>query len=202
MADLSAAPALNGWPAPAPRGRVITCYGMLPNMEHLAFPRWLAGLAGPEDVLLLSANLYRQHGRGGGAGVSGEDAAPILAQYDNPPARRWYAGCLAELGLDAADYRLSVEARSLPGAGGGPLPGAWRVWVEAEVTRRRPLIWRDEGPPITLEPGTRLAVFHSNRFTPDAAGALLRDAGLRLLERWVHPGGEEGIFSCRGDALP
>ena len=214
VADLSAEPPLSRWPpasqwppasAKGSRRRLFTAYGLLPNLHHRAFPRWLAGLAGPGDRLLVSANLIPE----GAVGASQTDAsqtdascgpaAGILAQYDNPLARRWYAGCLAELGIPPKAYHFSIESLPLEDRR-GPLAGAFQVSVRAHLkdsVRVRPGGPGPEAGEIVYPAGETLSVFHSNRFTAGAAVLLLEAAGLSVIRRWIHPSGEEGIFACR-----
>jgi uncharacterized SAM-dependent methyltransferase len=183
VADLAAAPALEPWLAEGEGDarRVVTCFGMLPNQDAEVFPRWLRGLLRPGEPLLASANLSP-------AGFA-EDAARILAQYDNPPARAWYEGCLAELGFPREALALSVTAAPLAGDG-----SAWRVEVSAEV--RAPCTLALPGASHAFSPGERLAVFFSNRFTAAAAEQVLAAGGLAVRRRWIASGGEEGIFLC------
>lgn len=195
VADLSAAPSLARWPGGPVAGfqRLYTCYGMLPNMDHRTFPRWLAGLVGPGDRLLVSANLFPGDGGSPPASVR----AGILAQYDNLPARRWYAGCLGELGLAAEAYALTVTTQPLQDAEGA-LAGAFQVVVRAEMRAEVGLSLL--GETIRFGAGDALEVFHSNRFSAAAARQLLTGAGLRVLDTWLHGSGEEGIFACAGTA--
>jgi Histidine-specific methyltransferase, SAM-dependent len=189
IADLSAAPELEGWLAAAAGAeapRICTCFGMLPNQDVQAFPAWLARLLRPQDLLLISANLS--------PGGLATDGPRILMQYDNPPARAWYLGALAELGLSGSMYSLAVEARPL--ALEGVAPGAaWQIAVTAALRKEAPLAVH--GEPVPLAVGDRLAVFTSHRFTAEAVEHLLAAAGLRVQERRVGAAGEEGVFLCR-----
>ncbi|MEE8435444.1 MAG: L-histidine N(alpha)-methyltransferase [bacterium] len=196
------------WPPPSATGsrrRLFTAYGLLPNLHHRAFPRWLAGLAGPDDRLLVSANLFP----GAAADASDTDtsntvvkntiAAGILAQYDNPLARRWYAGCLSELGIPGKAYHFSIESLPLEDQQ-GPLAGAFQVVVRAHLkvsVRVKTGGAGAGGEEIVYQAGERLTVFHSNRFTAGAVQLLLEQAGLAVTRRWIHASGEEGIFACR-----
>lgn len=190
VADLSAEPPLGGWLDGLPEAaapRAFTCFGMLPNLEPGTFPGYLAGLLRPEDRLLLSANLS-PHGHAA-------DRAAILAQYDNPPARAWYAGALRELGLDADTAPLEIETGPIPGMADGE--AAWRVVVTARLQRDAVLALYDREVPLGA--GSTLTVFRSHRFTDAAARDLLEAAGLALAETWVDPSGEEGIYLCTKD---
>ena len=233
VADLSAEPPLSQWfqswpefqqgpgfqqgagPPPSAMGRrrLFTAYGLLPNMHHRAFPRWLAGLAGPGDRLLISANLFA----GAAADASNTEfsntefsnteisntdvpknlVAGILAQYDNPLARRWYAGCLSELGIPGKAYHFLIESLPLADL---PLAGAFQIVVRARLkasVRIQPGGPGAGGEEIVYQAGETLAVFHSNRFTAGTVRLLLEQAGLAVTRRWIHPSGEEGIFACR-----
>ena len=191
VADLSGAPALEGWlraRAALDPPRVLSCFGLLPNMNPSAFPRWLAALLRPQDVLLLSANLS--------PGGLDADGPRILMQYDNPQARAWYGGALAELGLSRSDYALVVQAQPLALEGLAMPPGAaWRIVVVAVLLEDVSLGVQEAE--VALSATERLTVFQSLRFTADAAQALLAAAGLRVARRWVGAGGEEGLFLCR-----
>lgn len=159
---------------------VWTAFGMVPNLDAPAFLRWLARVMGPDDLALVSANLHPES--------YPTAAKAILPQYDNPPARSWYRGALAELGLAAID----PEVRAEPLTPGGE---AWRVVVEAAIDR--PAVVPAFDVEIPLEAGTRLRVFFSNRFTPTAFESGLAEAGLLPLERALFEGAQEGIWTVR-----
>lgn len=187
VVDLTTAPALEDWLGPSAPAtpRVYTCFGMLPNLHPRDFPAWLASLVRPQDVLLVSANLSPR-------GLTA-DAAVVLQQYDNPPAREWFAGVLAELGLARNAYVLTVDARPLEVGAAGE--GAWQVRVSAVL--REPATLTVYEQTLEFAVGHRLTLFHSLRFTVDAARDLLAKAGLPPQQHWVGAGGEEGVFLCR-----
>ncbi len=185
---------------PARGKRVFTCFGMLPNMDHRTFPGWLAELLRSGDWLLISANLSPK-------GMEA-DLEIILPQYDNPHARRWYEGGLAELGFAGEDYSLSITGQFIEepqgtgrdggggeGKGGGGVDdGAWRVRAVADI--KRPVNLTMYGETVQFAEGDLLEVFHSNRFTAGVARNLLEGAGLRIQAEWIHASGEEGVFLC------
>lgn len=188
VADLAAEPALEAWAAgegggsakPAGPG-LWTAFGMLPNQDAEAFPRYLGRLPAPGDCLLVSANLAPR-------GLADRDW--VLPQYDNAAARDWYAGALAELGL--APRALALEVRAEPVADGGAV---WRVLVEARLRETTGLTLFGES--LHFAAGERLAVFDSLRFTPEALERRLRDGGLAVARRWLMELCEEGIWLCR-----
>lgn len=162
------------------RPTVWTAFGMVPNLEAEAFLSWAAGVIGPEDRLLVSANLHPSPFPSAGA--------DILPQYDNPEARAWYAGAVAELGLNGAELSITGRSRREDGR-------AWRVEVCARAGEAATL--RAFDAEVPLEAGEALSVFFSNRYTPDAFEDELAAAGLTVVDRSIFDGGEEGIWTVR-----
>lgn len=196
VADLERAPDLRAWLTGRERGpawRITTCFGMIPNLDPAAFPRWLRSLLRPGEPLLFSANLSPTGGEG--------DQARILPQYNNPLARAWYLGALEALGLPPEAFRLDVRSRPLPrglegNSGALPDGSAWQVTVTAEPTRD--LALHLFGERFEFRPGEPLTLFTSNRFTAAAVRALLEAVGLAILRERIYASGEEGVFLCLG----
>ena len=113
----------------------------------------------------------------------------IRRQYDNPEALAWYEGALRELGIGRDQAVAAVETENLSADG-----SFWRVNVHAAL--REPVTIELPGTTIRYDAGMRLRLFHSNRFTFDAAQALLGRAGLVVLQGWRDESGEEGVFLC------
>jgi len=184
---LSGLNAADGDPSTLPR--IISCLGLLPNLERHALPRRLRTLLREGDRLLLSTNLSP-------VGFE-EDHRRILPQYDNPEARAWYGGALEELGFPAGSFTLNIAARPLddpPPHAGGDGMDSWVIEVHADLTLDAALTVGEEV--LSFARGDRLAVFHSQRFTVEAVERLLAGAGLAVHERWVGGAGEEGLFLC------
>jgi uncharacterized SAM-dependent methyltransferase len=184
VADLTADPNLRDWRAGHGLDGIPTlfsAFGLLPNMEPERFTAWLASLLDPGDRLLVSANLSP-------AGFAA-DRERILRQYDNAEARAWYGGALREIGVEAGHGVPIVEAENLSGDG-----SFWCVVVHA--TPRERVTFHLPDTSAIHEAGTRLRIFHSNRFTFEAARSLLERAGLAVAEAWQDGTGEEGVFLC------
>jgi len=161
--------------------RVITFFGMVPNFEPaLILPR-LAGLAGAEDVLLLSANL-----------APGPDYAAgmrrILPGYDNAATRDWLTTFLFDLGFAPEDgtVRFAIE----DGAA-----GLKRVAAYFDLTQPRALTVLGEA--MEFGAGESIRLFFSYRHTPDRLRALLRLHRLAARGQWLAASGEEGVFLCQ-----
>lgn len=156
---------------------IWSAFGMVPNLEHRGFLRWLRDTMGPADIALVSANLHPEPWPGAGP--------VILPQYDNPEARRWYEGALLELGVRPLD--LSIGGRPLDAQG-----SAWRVEVKARLPEETTIRVFDHE--FELDDYADLSVFFSNRFTSSAFADELIETGLEIVATFLFESGEEGIW--------
>jgi len=168
-----------------PAERILTFFGMLPNFEPGVVLRRLAAVVRKGDSLLLSANLapgpdYR-------AGIQ-----RILPLYDNALTRDWLLTFLFDLGVEAGDgeLRFSIEDDA---AGSG----AARVIAHYQFNRAR--VVQVAGRTFEFRAGESIRLFYSWRHTPAMVRSLVEPLGLRVMEQWVTPSGEEGVFLCRRD---
>jgi L-histidine N-alpha-methyltransferase len=186
VCDLAAARDLTGVFGrliPPDAARLFTFFGMIPNFEPGLILRRLAALVGPEDYLLLSANLApgSNYDRG---------MRRILPQYDNPLTREWLMTFLLDLGVERKDGELQFEIQSDPAAS-----GLKRVVTEFRFSRSLEL--RVHTRRFRFRPGERIRLFFSYRHTPARLRKLLRRHGLRVLRQWISRSGEEGVFLLR-----
>jgi hypothetical protein len=144
--------------------RLVTLFGVLPNLDPLPLLQRLARRMKPDDFLLFSANLAP--GKSGFAG-----ARKVLSQYDNPPTRYW---------LDAAvkSYRPKLPKG--------------RLEFSVHPDPRQKSLARIEARWVT--PRKTVAVFSSRRPTTAQVEAWIRSARLRRLSRFLDPRGEEGVW--------
>jgi L-histidine N-alpha-methyltransferase len=163
--------------------RIITFFGMMPNLEPENILPKLAALVRPQDILLLSANLapgpdYR-------AGVQ-----RIVPGYDNAETRAWLLAFLYDLGVEPADGRVdfSIEEAS----------GLFRIVADFRFLRERAL--SVHGEHFAFRPGDVVRLFFSYRHTPDRVRLLLQPHGLQVAEQWITASEEEGVFLCRKTA--
>jgi L-histidine Nalpha-methyltransferase len=160
--------------------RVITFFGMLPNLEPENILPKLAALVRAEDLLLLSANLapgpdYR-------VGVQ-----RVLPGYDNAETRAWLLAFLYDLGVEPGDGRVdfSIEESS----------DLYRIVADFRFLRERFLTVHDER--FVFRAGDAVRLFFSCRHTPDRVRLLLQAHGLQVVEQWITASEEEGVFLCR-----
>jgi L-histidine Nalpha-methyltransferase len=169
--------------APRDAARLITFFGMLPNFEpSLIMPR-LAAVVRNGDILLLSANL-----------APGPDYAEgvqrILPLYDNDLTGDWLMALLIDLGVERDDGEVcfAIEEES---AG----HGLKRVTAYFDFSRERTIRLDDEE--FRFSPGDSIRLFFSYRHTPSRVRAALEPHALRVLQEWIAPSGEEGVFLIR-----
>jgi len=149
--------------------RVITFFGLVPNLAPSTVIRLFRAVVRPGDVLLASAHL---------APVGeGTDVAPamqrVLPQYDNPETLAWLKAALEALGI-----KDQVE---LPEIKIGEMEG-----VPAFVATAR---WKRGGAPLQL--------FHSLRYTPILFEETLRSAGFEIERLAITSCREEAIWAIR-----
>jgi len=165
--------------APLGSPRILTFFGMIPNFEPGDILAKLAGLLRPTDHLLFSANLAP--GPDYSAGMQ-----RILPLYDNPLTRDWLTTFLFDLGFEPSDGCLDFGVEE------DPATGLCKIAASFCFVRARELFVEDE--PFRFEPGVKIRLFFSYRYTPDRIRGLLAAYGLEVTRQWVIPSGEEGIF--------
>ncbi|MCX6947252.1 MAG: hypothetical protein NTU87_05250 [Verrucomicrobia bacterium] len=150
-----------------PTTRLLTLFGVLPNLDPPPLLHRLAKTLRPCDLLLFSTNLAP--GKNPRAG-----ALRILPQYENPLTRRW---------LQAAARRYRPR-----------LPQGQLVF-QISSDPRQPSLARIEARWISSR-STKI-IFSSRRPTAPQVEAWLRSCKLLRLGRWIEPRGEEGLWLVR-----
>jgi uncharacterized SAM-dependent methyltransferase len=169
---------LIGSHTPPDATRIITFFGMLPNLEaNLVLPK-VAALLRPGDRLLLSANLAR-------AENYQASLQSILKQYDNQLTNDWLMIFPNDLGLHDGVLRWNIE----PSSANAELFG-FVAWLEMRELNHLTLDDQD----YTFKQGERIRLFASWRYTPALMETELAKVNLRLLGQWITPSGEEGVF--------
>jgi uncharacterized SAM-dependent methyltransferase len=171
----------NGNSGQQPAGRIVTFFGMVPNFEPETILPRLATALREGDVLLMSANLAPGADYDAGMRV-------ILPGYDNALTRAWLMVFLTDLGVEPADgdMRFGIEAGQ---------SGLKRVVADFVFSRALSLSYCGETFRFAL--GESIRLFYSYRYTPDRLGALLEPLDINILDQWIAPSGEEGVFLCR-----
>jgi hypothetical protein len=157
--------------------RLVTFFGLVPNLAPSVVTRLFRSILRPGDVLLASAHL---------APVGDDTELPaamesVLPQYDNPETLAWLTAALEGLKdlVDPPEMKIGeVE--------GVPAFVATARWKSSEPFER----WGHRFSPKREEP---LRLFHSLRYTPSLFENLLRGEGfnVELL----------AITSCRQEAI-
>ena len=162
--------------------RIITFFGMIPNVEpDDALPR-LAGLVRPGDVLLVSANLAP--GPDYAAGVK-----QILPGYDNAETRDWLLTFLIDIGIEREDGNLQINIEDAQGL----------KRIVADFLFIQDAASTIHGERVEFRSGEQLRLFFSYRYTPDRIERLLKQHKLKLVDKWITKSEEEGVFSIIHD---
>ncbi|WP_196799516.1 L-histidine N(alpha)-methyltransferase [Verrucomicrobium sp. 3C] len=170
----------------APRegmARLITAFGLIPNLSPDSFLCGLRTQAAPQDRLLLGVNLAPAWDENGQSYWA--SAQRILPQYANPSTRLWLTEILRDWGL-----RDMVEGYAMKAIERGG-------WIRYEATvrwKRNREILLEDGSSVTVLGGTPLRLFSSYRFTSGGFEQLLRATGFEPLACWTVPSGEEGVW--------
>ncbi|VVM04794.1 L-histidine N(alpha)-methyltransferase [Methylacidimicrobium tartarophylax] len=163
--------------------RLITAFGLIPNLSPDSFLGALRAQVSPQDRLLLGINLVRvpeeneQNYRA--------SAERILPQYANRSTRLWLTELLRDWGVREMVEGYAMQAVERDG------------WIRYEATvrwkRNRKIILED-GSSLSVLAGAPLRLFSSYRFTPGGFARLLRTTGFEPLTYWTLPSGEEGVW--------
>jgi len=145
--------------------RLITLFGVLPNLSPLPLLQRISGFLRPRDFLLFSANLAP-----GSQGQTG--TLRILPQYDNLPTRRWLAGAISRL---------------RPKWGNGSI--AFGVFPDPS----QPSLSRIEARWMVNDKPTHI-LFASRRPTARQVESWLKASGLSRVQRWMDSQGEETVW--------
>ena len=162
------------------RRRVVSFLGMLPNFLPGSVIPQLAGLLGPQDLLLLSANL--SPGPDYAAGV-----AHVVPQYDNALTRDWLLSVLLDLGVERDDGCLEFRVAPCPA-------GAGLLRIEADFVFATAVAVNYGGTAWRFAAGDRFQLFYSCRHTLASVASLLSSHGIQISRSWTNATGEEGIF--------
>jgi len=145
--------------------RLITLFGVLPNLPPLPLLQKISRFLRPRDYLLFSANLAP-----GSRGRTG--TFRILPQYDNLPTRRWLAGAISRL-------RPKWENGSIAF---GVFPDPFQASLSRIEAR-----WMVNDKPTHI-------LFASRRPTARQVESWLKASGLSRVQRWMDPQGEEAVW--------
>jgi hypothetical protein len=164
--------------------RLITFFGLVPNLAPSVVTRLFRAILRPGDVLLASAHL---------APVGDNAQLPaamrsVLPQYDNPETLAWLTAALEHMGLKD---RVDAPEMKIGEVEGIPAFVALARWKSSEPFER----WGHRFSPKREEP---LRLFHSLRYTPSLFEGLLRRDGFDVELLAMTSCREEAIWSITG----
>jgi SAM-dependent methyltransferase len=162
--------------------RLVTCFGVLPNMQPAVLLPNLRRLLRERDLLLVSANLIPRP-------CQAPEAKALLRLYDNPATRDWLWLLLLDCGFEKADGELRFVLERV-----SPRLEWWQVI--AFFCLRHDRVIRFGSKEVPFRAGETMRLFFSNRFTGLAFRSLLARHGLRVLADWRADQIDEGNFTC------
>ncbi len=171
-----------------PRGgtaRLITFFGMIPNFTPATILPILNQFLSSEDLLLFSANLAP-----GDSYTLGMEA--VLPQYDNLPTREWLMSVLRDVGISKLDGDITVTINS-----DSAQPDTTLKKIAAYFTVRQPVRLAINDQVIDWQPGERVQLFFSYRYTTPLVKEYLDQHGIEVLNNWEFNNQEEGLYLCR-----
>lgn len=163
--------------------RLITFFGLVPNLAPSVVTRLFRAIVHPGDVLLASVHLAPVR-----EGVDLPAAMrSVLPQYDNPETLAWLTAALEH--WDLKD-RVDAPEMKIGEVEGVPAFVATARWKSSESFER----WGHRFLPKIEEP---LRLFHSLRYTPELFENLPRREGFKLELLAMTSCREEAIWSVR-----
>ena len=181
VVDLASAPEAFFRPSnPDNPRRLISCMGMLPTLGYQVLLPYLSRQMGPEDWLLVSANLTPSK--------DPESCQAILTQYDNDLAMEWYRGFLLELGLPRDSFACQASTHAMEPV----TDGGFRIQIKARLKQDHCLSFY--GHRLEWLAHTTLDLFRSERHTTQGLRQLFHQHGLACHESFQSEDGEEAVY--------
>jgi len=163
--------------------RLITFFGLIPNLAPSVVIQLFRSILRTGDILLVSAHLAPV---GAGVGLA-EAMRRVLPQYDNPETLAWLGAALEEMELKD---RLEAPEMKIGEIEGVPAFVATARWKSSEPFEK----WGHRFLPKPAEP---LQIFHSLRYTPTVFENMLQQAGFRIELLALTTCREEAIWALR-----
>lgn len=163
--------------------RVVTCFGLMPNVDPRLISAQLASLIRPGDVLLVGANLVP-------AENYEQSTHAVLGEYDNPETRGWLSLLLADCGFEPGDgeIRFAVEPCA-------SLPELLQIVGRYHFHRDKAISL--DGQTLAFSAGENLRLFFSNRYTPALLKQVFAGAKMKIPGEWISAGKTEGVIACQ-----
>jgi hypothetical protein len=162
--------------------RLLTFFGLVPNLPPSVVTRLFRAVLRPGDVLLVSAHLAPV-----GNGVALPEAMRrVLPQYDNRETLAW----LAALELWDIARLLETPEMTIGDVEGVPAFVARARWKSSGSFEK----WGQRFAPNVEEP---LQLFHSLRYTPELFADLVRREGFGVEQLAITSCREEAIWAIR-----
>lgn len=185
VCDLTQTDFLRVWLGKTDLPRLITFFGLVPNLLPSDVGTILRAVLRPGDVLLASAHLAPVRNE-----ESSELAAAmnsILPQYDNVETLAWISAVLEETGLADHVERPRMEIGQVEGMPAFVAQAGWKTESPFEVKGHR----------FTPRLDRPLQLFYSIRYTPALFEDMLRREGCKFERLALTACREEGIWAVQ-----
>ncbi len=173
--------------------RMITFFGMIPNFTPAAILPILNQFLSPGDLLLFSANL-----------APGKDYAlgiqTVLPQYDNASTKGWLMSVLRDVGINTDDGDITVTVDTDTAEPTHNTQTSEKTALKkicAHFTIRRAVKLTINNKTIHWQPGERVQLFFSYRYTTPLVKHYLQQHGMQVLHSWEFNNQEEGLYLCQ-----
>jgi hypothetical protein len=165
------------------RPRVLTLFGLTPNLLPSSVARLAQAVVRPGDVLLINAHLAPVSD-----GVDIEAAMRrVLPQYDQLETSTWLAAGLENWGIDKLAEPPRMTIGEVEGVPAFVATARWKPGAPFEKWGHR----------FTPDPGQPLRVFRSLRYTPSLFESIMSGHGLKLEMLAITACREEAIWAIR-----
>lgn len=161
--------------------RIITCFGLLPNVDPCGLASRLASLLRNGDVLLVSANMACESGYR-------QNVETLRRQYDNPDTREWLLLLLLDVGFERNDGEIMFQVEPY-----AAWPELLQIVAVFRAARNRLIRWGDEE--LAVSANEEFRIFFSNRCTPELVRKIFNAHGIHVCQEWMSPEDNEGVFA-------
>ncbi|MEM6405966.1 MAG: L-histidine N(alpha)-methyltransferase [Pseudomonadota bacterium] len=168
--------------------RLITFFGMIPNFNPDQILPVLTHFLAPGDLLLFSANLAP-----GDHYASGVES--VLPQYNNSKTKSWLMSVLQDVGISQSDGEITVTIETDSAEPGVDTTSLKKITAYFTVKRLIRLKINDKT--IHWQPGERVQLFFSYRYTTSLVKSYLKKYNIQVLHDWEFSNQEEGLYLCR-----
>lgn len=183
LSDILWEDTLKSLQTPGSKRRIFTLFGVLPNIDPFDLFKSLESVLAPGDFLVLNAHLAPVKSESEEDYLEGIES--VLYQYDNEETRLWLTEVLRDWGIENKTELFHISI------------GMYNNFFRIEAT----VYWKEKGSiplgygkVLNVSKGSPLRLFFSYRFTPERLEDFFSRWPFRVVNRWIFPNQEEGLW--------